>query len=85
VLLYHYRNPGLCRVSAVLLSAFYRALDKEYFTKSRTRQSPALGKELVYRVLDTRHIETLGKYCLPSGKHSAKTTLGKGSLVAVYS
>jgi hypothetical protein len=59
----HYRNPGLCRVPGSLPSAFYRALDKEYFAESRTRQSPALGKELVYRVRDTRHRGTLGKDC----------------------
>jgi hypothetical protein len=44
-----------------LPSAFYRALGKEDFAESRTRQSPALGKELVYRVQDTRHSEALGK------------------------
>jgi hypothetical protein len=52
----HYRNSGLCRVPAALPSAFYRALGKEDFAESRTRQSPALGKELVYRVRDTRQI-----------------------------
>jgi hypothetical protein len=57
----HYRNPGLCRVSAALLSAFYRALGKEDFAERRTRQSPALGNELVCRVQDTRHRRTLGK------------------------
>jgi hypothetical protein len=44
-----------------------------------------LGKELVYQVQDTRHRETLGKAVFASGKHSAKTTLGKGLLAAVYS
>jgi hypothetical protein len=39
---------------------------------SGTRQSPALGKELVYRVRDTRHRETLGKYCF-----AERQTLGK--------
>jgi hypothetical protein len=58
----HYRNPSLCRVPASLPSAFSRALGKDVFAESRTRQSPALGKELVYRVPDTRHRETLGKY-----------------------
>jgi hypothetical protein len=57
----HYRNPGLCRVPGSLPSAFYRALGKEHFAESRTRQSPALGKVLVYRVWDTRHREILGK------------------------
>jgi hypothetical protein len=47
----HYWNLGLCRVSAALPSAFYQTLG----------QSPALGKELVYRVQDTRHSEALGK------------------------
>jgi hypothetical protein len=46
---------ALCRV------LFSRALDKEAFAESRTRQSPALGNELVYRVQDTRHRNTLGK------------------------
>jgi hypothetical protein len=46
----HYRNPGLCRVPAALPSAFYRARGKEDFVERRTRQSPALGKELIYRV-----------------------------------
>jgi hypothetical protein len=49
--------------SKPLPSAFYRALGKEDFAESRTRQSPALGKELVYWVRDTRHREALDKYC----------------------
>jgi hypothetical protein len=68
----HYRNPGLCRVPAALPSAFYHALDKEDFAQRRTRQSPALGKELVYRVHDTRHRETLGKAVF-----AERRTLGK--------
>jgi hypothetical protein len=56
-----YRNPGLCRVPAALPSAFYRALGKEDFAESRTRQSRTLGKKLVYRARDTRHREPLGK------------------------
>jgi hypothetical protein len=48
-------------VSDSLPSVFCRALDKEGFTESRTRQSPALGNELIYRVQDTRHRTTLGK------------------------
>jgi hypothetical protein len=44
-----------------LLSVFYRALDKDYFAECRTRQSPALGNETVYRVQGTRHSEALGK------------------------
>jgi hypothetical protein len=57
----HYRNLGLCRVPDSLPSAFCRALGKGCFAESRTRQSPALGNELVYRVQDTRHKKTLGK------------------------
>jgi hypothetical protein len=57
----NYRNPRLCRVSNSLPSAFCRALGKEGFAESRTRQSPALGNELIYRVQDTRHRTTLGK------------------------
>jgi hypothetical protein len=40
---------------------FSQELDKEAFAESRTRQSPALGNELVYRVQNTRHRNTLGK------------------------
>jgi hypothetical protein len=72
----HYRNPGLCRVPGSLPSAFYRALGKEDFAESRTRQSPALGKEHIYRVRDTRHREALGKYYFDErqtlGKHGAR-------------
>jgi hypothetical protein len=68
----HYRNLGLCRVPASLPSAFYRALGKEDFDERRTRQSPALRKELVYRVQDTRHSEALGKDCF-----AERQTLGK--------
>jgi hypothetical protein len=39
---------------------------------SSTRQSPALRKELVYWVRDTRHREALGKYCF-----TKRQTLGK--------
>jgi hypothetical protein len=59
-------------VPGSLPSSFYRALDKEGFAESRTRQSPALGKELVYQVRDTRHRETLGKDCF-----AERQTLGK--------
>jgi hypothetical protein len=41
--------------------AFFWALGKEDFAESCTRQSPALGNELVYRVQGTRHRNTLGK------------------------
>jgi hypothetical protein len=68
----HYRNPGLCRVPAALPSAFYRALGKEDFAERRTRQSPALGKELIYRVQDTRYSQALGKDCFAESQ-----TLGK--------
>jgi hypothetical protein len=43
----HYRNSALCRVPAALPSAFYRALGKVDFAEGRSRQSPALGKDLV--------------------------------------
>jgi hypothetical protein len=59
--LLHYRNPGLCRVPEFLPSAFCRALGKDFFAESRTRQSPALGIDFVYRVQDTRYRNTLGK------------------------
>jgi hypothetical protein len=55
-----------------LLSAFYRALGKEDFAERRTRQSPTLGKELVYRVQDTRHSKALDKDCF-----AKRQTLGK--------
>jgi hypothetical protein len=58
--------------SGSLPSAFYRALDKEVFAERRTRQSPALGKELIYRVHDTRHRQALGKDCFAESR-----TLGK--------
>jgi hypothetical protein len=55
-----------------LPSTFYQTLVKQDFAERRTRQSPALGKELVYRVRNTRHRETLGKYCF-----AERQTLGK--------
>jgi hypothetical protein len=57
----HYRNSGLCRVPRALPSAFCWALGKDSFAESRTRQSPALGNDLVYRVQDTRYRITLSK------------------------
>jgi hypothetical protein len=73
----HYRNPGLCRVPDSLPSAFCRALGKGGFVESRTRQSPALGNELVYRAAntrqDTRHRKTLGK-----DRFTERQTLDKG-------
>jgi hypothetical protein len=59
---------------------FYRALGKADFAERRTRQSPALGKELVYRVQDTWHSEALDKDVF-----AERQTLGKGPLAAVYS
>jgi hypothetical protein len=70
----HYRNPALCRVPVSLPSAFYRALGKDDFAESRTWQSRALGKELVYRVQDPRHSEALGKDFF-----AERQTLGKDS------
>jgi hypothetical protein len=48
-------------VLGALPSAFCWALGKEAFAESRTRQSPALGNELVYRVQNTRYRNTLGE------------------------
>jgi hypothetical protein len=50
-------------VPKALPSVFCPALGKKAFAERRTWQSPALGKELVYRVQDTRHSEELGKEC----------------------
>jgi hypothetical protein len=69
----HYQNSGLCQVPTSLPSAFSRTLDKEVFAESRTQQSPALGNELVYRVQDTRHRNTLVKHMFAEWQ-----TLGKG-------
>jgi hypothetical protein len=41
------------------------------FAECRTRQSPALGNDHVYREQDSRYRKTLGKKSLPSAKHSA--------------
>jgi hypothetical protein len=59
-------------VPAALPSAFYRALSKADFVECRPWQSPAFGKELVYRVQDTRHSEALDKDCF-----AKRQTLGK--------
>jgi hypothetical protein len=64
--------------SGTLSSAFCRALGKGGFTKTRTRWTPALGNELVYRVQDTRHRKTLGK-----DNFAEWPTLGKGLSAAV--
>jgi hypothetical protein len=61
-----------------LPSAFSRALGKAAFAESRTRQSPTLGNELVYRVQDTRHRKTFGKDTFADWQ-----TLGKGPSAAV--
>jgi hypothetical protein len=44
----------------------------ECFLSDTRQRRPALGKELVYQVWDTRHIETLGKDCF--GKDSVSVT-----------
>jgi hypothetical protein len=66
----------LCRVLFIGHSAKKTlpsaALGKENFAERGTRQSPTLGKELVYRVQDTRHSEALGKDCF-----AERQTLGK--------
>jgi hypothetical protein len=63
-------------VSDYLPSVFCRALGKEGFAESRTRQSSALGNEPLYRVQDTRHRTALGKdmfvECQTLGKESAR-------------
>jgi hypothetical protein len=60
----------------LLPSAFCRALGKDAFAESRTRQSPAFGNDLVYRVQDTRYRITLGKdsfaECRTLGKDGAR-------------
>jgi hypothetical protein len=69
-------------VSDSLPSVFCRALDKEGFAESRTRQSQALGNELIYRVQDTRHRTTLGKdmfaECQTLGKEGARQRVVSG-------
>jgi hypothetical protein len=67
-----------------LSSAFYRTLGKEDFVERRTRQSPPLGKELVYRERDTRHSEALGKdsfaECQTLGKDGSRQRSVSGRL-----
>jgi hypothetical protein len=75
----HYRNPDLCRVPAALPSAFYRTLGKTDFAESRTRQSPTLGKDPIYRVQDTRHSQALGKDGKGKDDFAESQTLGKDS------
>ena len=80
----HYRNPALCRVPAALPSAFYRALGKADFAECRPRQSPALGKAIVYRAPGTRHRQALGKDCCAEGqalgKHGSRQRAVSGRL-----
>jgi hypothetical protein len=64
-------------VPTSLPSAFSRALSKKAFTESRTRQSPALGNELVYQEHNTRTETHSTKTYLSRGKHSTKVALGK--------
>jgi hypothetical protein len=45
----------------LFVECFCRALGKEAFAESRTRQSPALGNDSVCREQDSRHRNTLGK------------------------
>jgi hypothetical protein len=56
LLLFKYTLPksALCRVLGALPSAFCRVLDKDVFAECRTRQSPALGNDRVYREQDSR-------------------------------
>jgi hypothetical protein len=80
----HYRNPALCRVPEALPSAFYRALGKADFAECCPRQSPALGKEIVYRVPGTRHRQALDKDCCAEGqalgKHGSRQRAVSGRL-----
>jgi hypothetical protein len=63
-------------VLGALSSVFSRALGKDSFAESHTRQSPTLGNEVVYRVQDTRCRRTLGKNfyaeCRTLGKEGAR-------------
>jgi hypothetical protein len=71
-------------VPGALPSAFCRALDKDFFAESRTRQSPTLGNEVVYRVQDTRYRNTLDKdvfaECRTLGKGGARQRAVSGRL-----
>jgi hypothetical protein len=76
------QRGGGRQVSDSLPSAFCRALGKEGFAESRTRQSSALGNEPLYRAHDTWHRTTLGKdmfaECLTLGKEGARQTAISG-------
>ena len=69
---------------AALPSAFYRALGKVDFAEGHSRQSPALGKDLVYRVQGTRHSQALGKDCFAErqalGKYGSRQRAVSGRL-----
>jgi hypothetical protein len=71
-------------VPVALPSAFCWALGKDVFAESRTRQSPTLGNEVVYRVWDTRYRKTLGKdlfaECRTLGKGGARQRTVSGRL-----
>jgi hypothetical protein len=79
----HYRNSALYRVPAALPSAFYRVLGKADFAERRTRQSPTLGKDLIYRVRDTRHSPALGKADFAERRTRQSPTLGKDLIYRV--
>jgi hypothetical protein len=63
---------------------FYRTLGKVDFAEGRTRQSPTLGKDLVYRVQGTRHSQALGKDCFAErqalGKYGSQQRAVSGRL-----
>jgi hypothetical protein len=73
----HYQNPGLCRVLFIGHSA------------KKPLPRGALGKVLLSLMSSFTESRTLGtethsaKTYLPSGEHSAKVALGKGSSAAV--
>jgi hypothetical protein len=65
-------------------TALYRALGKADFAECRPRQSPAIGKSMVYRAPGTRHRQALGKDCRAEGqalgKHDARQRAVSGRL-----
>jgi hypothetical protein len=61
-----------CSAVGALPSAFCRALGKEVFVECRTRQSPALNNDHVYREQGSRYRNTLGKETCAECQHSAK-------------
>jgi hypothetical protein len=44
-----------------LPSAICQVLDKEFFVNYHTRRTNTLDNDLLYRVWDTRHLQTLDK------------------------